>query len=228
MSKKKLPVSTDSTARNRIALSKFTEPKIKYGIVVNLQMQGNEIFALCREADKEPGKARYIGHESTTIPEEELVLGELLIETDIKAYYPMPGGFNTFLGNIVKIEYRGGRPSKVLLTSSVSSRNSRVISAVDLTAARNTNRDLSLKHIKAKGFLMKRGYSKEQIEIVINEKIEVSDGKMIGSPVASWIYSSEDSIGEAFIVKETSHITGLPNKELKGRTCHYHAKGIGG
>lgn len=205
-------------------------------IIKSIVPQGNILFAIARYPDQIvpavsgdtptiiPGG--YIGNEAN-INENKLVLGEILIQTDIDLRNIK--GFNpqNFIGQQAQAEFYDGRPIRILISPTTV--NSRTIPKQIIESVRATNDAQDMTTPGASTYIQALGYSKDDFSAIKKEK--VSDIKPDGFILVygnsqDWFRESiEDaqnnsSFKDISSFSTASTILGLPSSVLKQFVCY--------
>ncbi len=200
-------------------------------VIKSLVPQGDIIYAIARYPDQEAIQGGYVGNEAN-VDEDDLVLGEILIPTDLNFTTHRMLDLKSFIGQIADVELIDGIPT-VIRIAKTPTNNARIIPRLTLYASRSRSGSKKLSDPNVKKHLESIGFSDEEISIMMSEK--VSEIKPEGFILAYgdigdwWRESVEDSNKDKSIktVDGTNIrvITNLLTTKLAQKAC-YHVPSI--
>lgn len=202
----------------------------KYGIIEAISLQGDKMYCVVREHDRDVlegdtivrKKGKLFGN-THDIPEEKLVLAEILIEADINV---SSSNFEPehFIGENVQVEMIAGEPFRVILID--SSINSRTITRRDIKVARGEDPKGDIKSQTAKDYLKSVGYDSQQIDAISKESLanfEINGKIIVYGDTADWTRSNNLNDANKLDMQESSKkgiVTGLPAATVGSHICY--------
>lgn len=223
--------------KNLIGAQLLRSTSRQAGRIISVTAQGDKVYAIVRQHDKvgrdENGKevvikGGIIGNLAN-LPEDELTLAEVLIDTDIdfSANY---SEIDQYIGRDVVVEMLNGFPYKVI-TQTLES-EARRIPKREIWTARNLSPDRTLTHANAKKYLKNAGYSDKEIESVTGETIKSVNPEgyeLTYGDAASWNRAVPPKATTAKDISdkvETKLVSGLPATKLERKRCYRPAKAL--
>ncbi len=203
--------------------------------VESLVPQGNQLFVIARYADdvitQDDGTlitkaGGYVGNEAN-FNENDLVLNDVLIPSDIDLRYYKGQRFERLIGQTTTVELVNRRPTRVFLSQTVV--QARTIPREILQNARANNDDRVLNSRDAYGYVENAGFTKAEFESLSKEKLVDIKPKgyvLVYGDTADWFRESEESAATQSIYKDISdkvddkYVLGLPVAKLRLRICY--------
>lgn len=217
--------------QKQILISRRQRETSRLGIVEAVSLQGDKLYFVVREIDfaaSEEDKLKVIKGQLfgniTELPEDEITLADVLIETDVNCSttYFEP---EHFIGQVVEVVMVQHKPILVIVRD--SGQDARVISREDLLRARATNDDHSIDHKDAIKYLKNVGYSDKVIKKVLSEKVSslnINGRILTYGDRADWTRSSSNNSDPNTIDLSDSVkggiVTGLPSASLANHICY--------
>lgn len=203
-------------------------------IVKALAPQGNSLFVIARYPDKtitnsdntlSTIKGGFVGNEAD-FPENQLLLSDVLIISDIDMSIYRGITFERFIGKRVKFEILDNRPVRILLKDSMS--EARTIPREIIQQIRAAS-DRDIHSEKAYGHIENAGLTRAEFDALKKEKLEDLDpeGKvLIFGDTADWFRTSKEEAEAKNIFLDISkfidekYILGLPLSKLRFKVCY--------
>lgn len=213
----------------RSSAEKLFRTKKRPGIVANVCPQGDRLYLIVRHPDTITGDNRVIGKlfgSIGTTPEEDLLLVEILVATDIDLSVDALD-YSSLIGKKVTVEEGMGRLPRFLVRLKEPVNGARTISPEDIIKARSLTPDNTIND-EGVDFLEQR-YGKDQTAAVLGEKYsDFSSGSIIQiSGQSDWQAASMDDMnGRQMLETDHSIVNNLTSGKLKDKPCHYHAKAL--
>lgn len=217
---------------NQIATTYRYYPSYRRCVIQSLAPQGSLLFAIARYEDEivtqvddtqktVPGT--YVGNE-IGLEEDDLLLAEILIPTDILLDQCPNLDIKTFIGQVVRVELINNQPKVIFLSESI--KNARIIPREEFQAARATNEFNDIRLPSAQNLLSVNGYSSSDYQKMLQEKVKdiKPDGRiLIYADIADYCrLSAEDKDDYYKNLSQWTHpsiVTGLPTSKIKDRVC---------
>ena len=219
--------------------NKYDSKKTIYGIVEKISIQGDLIFTIVRELNKiyingigvEIKTGKIIG--SGNIPEQNLILAEILIPTDIHS-----GNLNidpkNYIGKIIEVLINNNGIPIIALLSRSSITQARGVEKEDILKIRNKNQN-GIIDDNGKTALVKMGYSEDRISNILKEKyinIKNDDDILIYGNKKEWYTNSKgkESSSKKDMSKliDIKYVSGINDEERESISCYMPIFQIGG
>ena len=224
--------------RRRVSKSEV----IEYGIVEKVSLQGDYLYAVVRSEgipyQDEDGRIIFRDtylFGSNGVPEQELLLADVLIPTDILPSM-VTMDFKFFIGKKVEVIIDGRTPRVVLLSRCASFLPARKVSVSDIQTARefNTGRQMGQ---SAKRYLNGIGFDEKHVDALLSEKyIDIAnldrDILTYGANL-QWdvvLESDDKNKTRQDMSKKSnfSYVSGLTGGQMTTKSCYIPVLSIGG
>lgn len=203
--------------------------------IISVSPQGNVLYAIARYPDInnllpngliENIKGNLVGNEGL-VKEEDLLLAEILVPTDIDLSITKAVQLKTLIGTQCLVELVDQRPVRII--TSGFNINPRSIDSLTIRKARSVSPDKSLSK-DSQEYLKGSGYSDETIKKVLAEKYKDKDfgsKVLVYGDAAVWGLTDAESVKkDPAFVDVTAHatkletVTSLPVSKLKKKICY--------
>lgn len=219
----------------------FADEKIELGYVEKLSLQGDFLYAVVRsegiyfrrEDDSIAVKDTFL-FGSEGVPEQDLLLSDVLIPTDILPSM-MTMNVDFFLNRKVEVIIHGGFPRLVLLSRCASYSSPRKITPEDLSFSRNATKTGKLTPLGEK-YLESIGYDKVAINSIKKELYStVSNGPDVltyGDSMQWDLNLASDNKNkkrkDMTTLIDRTHVFGLSEVQQRTKSCYIPILSIGG
>lgn len=220
--------------KQQVSGEKRFNPEIKDCVIRSIAPQGDILFVIARYPDtqirKDDGTLQnvpggLVGNEAL-LPEKDLTMSELLIQTDIDLNYYRGLRLDRLIGATVQVELINNRPKQILALQSF--RAARAIPREIIQNARVSGQENTLFSKEAYDYLKAAGFSDGEIKAIRSEKF--SDVKPEGffltyGDTANWFSNSTEEINADQSYKDISatinskYVPGLPSAKARKHIC---------
>lgn len=170
--------------RNSQFEEKISNRKYEQGIIRTISPQGDKVYVIIERVTAKKSVEYFGGYRD--IPNDDLLISELLIELDITTVNS-PLELDSLIGKSVIVESTFKGPEIARLISPKES--PRKISRQDIQMARAASEDRSIKSDIAKAVLRGIGYLEDEINATLEESlsnIDILGGRLVYKDSATW------------------------------------------